>query len=133
MKKLRVLLMSAILSVLAIGMNSCGEINYGSVVGTWELQSDEYGYVDDYSVDKYHFYADGTGVYGYYDYDRYGAYWVGDVPFRWGYGWDGPNSIWMEFYDGSVYRYYFDVYGSRLKLSQDRRFRSWLLYSRSYR
>ena len=96
MRTVRVLMMSMLLAIITIGVSSCTEERFGSVVGCWELESDEYGYVEDVMVDKYYFYADGTGTYGYYDRDAYGYYWVGDVPFSWGYGWDGPESIWMD-------------------------------------
>lgn len=133
MNKVRVFMTSVLVMFMALSFSSCEEdIHYGSVVGCWELESDEYGYVDDVMVDKYYFYADGTGVYGYYDRDAYGYYWVGDVPFDWGYGWDGPGSIWMDFGYGERYYYYYDFTGRDLLLSRDPHFRTWLRYVRSY-
>ena len=64
-------MMSMLLAIITIGVSSCTEERFGSVVGCWELESDEYGYVEDVMVDKYYFYADGTGTYGYYDRDAY--------------------------------------------------------------
>lgn len=130
MKKVRVLLMAALVSVMALGFASCEDDNFyrGSVVGVWELESDEYGYVGDYDVDKYRFNYDGTGVYGCYD--SYGR-WVADIPFIWDYGWDGEGSVCIDFgANGGVYYYYYDFDGPYLVLSQDPRFRSWLSYRR---
>ena len=132
MRTVRVLMMSMLLAIITIGVSSCTEERFGSVVGCWELESDEYGYVEDVMVDKYYFYADGTGTYGYYDRDAYGYYWVGDVPFSWGYGWDGPESIWMDFGYGGRYYYYYECDGPNLVLSKDPYFRTWLNYVRSY-
>ena len=60
MKKVRVLLLMALLSMMTMSLTSCEEDEhyYGNVVGIWELQSDEYGYVPDIDVDKYAFYPD---------------------------------------------------------------------------
>ncbi|MGN0213357.1 MAG: hypothetical protein ACI4AH_00935 [Muribaculaceae bacterium] len=129
MKRVRVLLMIAFLSVMTLGFSSCDEedFRYGSVVGVWELESDEYGYVPDIDVDKYAFYPDGTGVYGYYDYR---GFWVSDVPFLWSYGWAGDGSICIDFGGADEYYYYYEFDGHNLVLSEDPYFRSWLSYRR---
>ena len=54
MNKVRVFMTSVLVMFMALSFSSCEEeIRYGSVVGCWELESDEYGYVDDVMVDKY--------------------------------------------------------------------------------
>ena len=129
MKKVRVLLLMALLSVMTMSLTSCEEDEhyYGNVVGIWELQSDEYGYVPDIDVDKYAFYPDGTGVYGCYN-DK--GYWISDIPFLWSYGWNGPGSICIDFGGANEYYYYYDFDGLNLVLSEDPYFRSWLSYRR---
>ena len=66
MKNVRVLLLMALLSEMTLSLTSCedDEHYYGSVVGVWELESDDYGIVPEIDIDKYAFYPDGTGVYG---------------------------------------------------------------------
>ena len=91
MKKVRVLLLMALLSVMTLSLTSCedDEHYYGSVVGVWELESDDYGIVPEIDIDKYAFYPDGTGVYGCYD-NR--GVWISDIPFLWSYGQDPAPS-----------------------------------------
>lgn len=130
MKRLRVLLMAAFLTVMAMSFTSCEEveIRYGNVEGVWELESDQYGYVRDLDVDKYRFNYNGTGVYGCYD--SYG-HWVADIPFVWDYGWNGDGTILIDFgSNGGVYRYYYDFDGGYLMLSKDPSFRTYLAYRR---
>ena len=55
MRTVRVLMMSMLLAIITIGVSSCTEERFGSEVGCWELESDEYGYVEDVMVDKYYF------------------------------------------------------------------------------
>ncbi len=117
----------ALLSVMTLSLTSCedDEHYYGSVVGVWELESDDYGIVPEIDIDKYAFYPDGTGVYGCYD-NR--GVWISDIPFLWSYGWAGPGTICIDFGGANEYYYYYDFDGPYLMLSEDPHFRSWLSY-----
>ncbi|MGM9804704.1 MAG: hypothetical protein ACI308_11080 [Muribaculaceae bacterium] len=129
MKKVRVMLMMAMVAMLSVCFSSCDDDEFtDSVVGVWELESDEIDFVAEYMVDKYRFNPDGSGVYGCYD--RYGN-WLSDIPFVWDYGWDGRNTICIDFgADGGVYYYYYERHGVYLTLSEDPSFRTWLQYCR---
>lgn len=82
-KKLKSLLF-VIVAIIATTFSSCEILDdpyYPSVVGTWELNFDQVGPINPNSnlVDKFAFYADGTGSYGYWD--KFG-YWQ-NSPFIW--------------------------------------------------
>lgn len=131
MKRVKMLLMSAMLLIMAMSFTSCEDDVYydgDELVGVWELDSDEYGIVGDYDVDKYRFNYDGTGTYGYYD---NAGRWISDVPFVWSCGWDGPGSVSIDFgRNGGIYYYYYQYHGRSLTFSEDPGFRSWLTYYR---
>ena len=90
-----------IIAVIAICFSSCDPNNDGpvipAIVGTWQLSFNQNGPIGGTAVDKYAFYIDGTGSYGYYD--RFN-YWT-TVPFNWDvYSSFNENVVVIDYNDG---------------------------------
>lgn len=123
MTKIKTLLMATLVAMMALGTTSCDdEYDYRDIAGCWELYADEVGPVNEYDVDKYYFYEDGSGTYGYYDHGE----WVGDVTFVWSFS--GDHSICVDFGRGERYYYYVDMRGRSLYLSEYPDFYTYLQY-----
>lgn len=94
------LLLSVIL-LSAICFSSCDD-NDGPVVpgivGIWQLSFDQFGPIGGYAVDKYAFYIDGSGSYGYFN--RFNIW--ENIPFNWStYPSYNANVVVIDYLDGN--------------------------------
>lgn len=120
MKKQFSCLLILISSLLSISLLSCdtNDTYYSPLLGTWELSYDQSGDIDPRSpyIDKYAFYQDGTGSYGWYD--SYG-YWQ-TLAFLWT-EYQG-SYVKLIFANGSSSSAYFRSRGRNLEFSQSPNF-----------
>lgn len=94
---------------MSVSLTSCidddDEPYYSPLTGSWELLEDSYGIVPQYEINYFHFYPDGRGDYE--AYDNYGRW------SNWKFWWDDygryDNTVEIQFSDGTVWTYYWEI------------------------
>lgn len=122
MKTIKNKLLLLCLSLVAMaGVSSCGEgyYEYSPLAGQWTLGQIDGRPVSDAEIVEFTFYSDGTGYYGYYDYNPYPYLdWITD-PIEWElkYSSGGAEYLYIYPYNShEVWRYLLWLYPREMKL-----------------
>ena len=109
MKAKKLLFPLIMMLLMSVSLTSCidddDEPYYSPLTGSWELLEDSYGIVPQYEFNYFHFYPDGRGDYE--AYDNYGRW------SNWKFWWDDygryDNTVEIQFSDGTVWTYYWEI------------------------
>lgn len=109
MKAKKLLFTLIMMLLMSVSLTSCidddDEPYYSPLTGSWELLEDSYGIVPQYEINYFHFYPDGRGDYE--AYDNYGRW------SNWKFWWDDygryDNTVEIQFSDGTVWTYYWEI------------------------
>lgn len=109
MKAKKLLFPLIMMLLMSVSLTSCidddDEPYYSPLTGSWELLEDSYGIVPQYEINYFHFYPDGRGDYE--AYDNYGRW------SNWKFWWDDygryDNTVEIQFSDGTVWTYYWEI------------------------
>ena len=109
MKAKKLLFPLIMMLLMSVSLTSCidddDEPYYSPLTGSWELLEDSYGIVPQYEINYFHFFPDGRGDYE--AYENYGRW------SNWKFWWDDygryDNTVEIQFSDGTVWTYFWEI------------------------